>query len=66
MRAVNILARDGQLTWRITMEGVLSDYPYSYSLRVPQSDTRLLLAGQRQGLGVTLERKVDGLRVSVA
>jgi 2-polyprenyl-6-methoxyphenol hydroxylase-like FAD-dependent oxidoreductase len=57
--AVNIVANDGQLIARVTMDSVKSPYPCG--LMLPQSETERLLEERLLGLGVTVERQVEVL-----
>jgi 2-polyprenyl-6-methoxyphenol hydroxylase-like FAD-dependent oxidoreductase len=57
VRAVNIVAGDGELTGRVTMDSVQSAYPFG--LMLPQSETERLLEERLQGLGVLVERQVE-------
>jgi 2-polyprenyl-6-methoxyphenol hydroxylase-like FAD-dependent oxidoreductase len=57
--AVNIVAKDGELMGRVTMDSVKSPYPYG--LMLPQSETERLLEERLAGLGVTVERRVEVL-----
>jgi 2-polyprenyl-6-methoxyphenol hydroxylase-like FAD-dependent oxidoreductase len=57
--AVNIVANDGQLIARVTMDSVKSPYPYG--LMLPQSETERLLEERLASLGVTVERQVEVL-----
>jgi 2-polyprenyl-6-methoxyphenol hydroxylase-like FAD-dependent oxidoreductase len=56
-RAVNIVAGDGQLMGRVTMDSVQSPYPFG--LMLPQSETERLLEERLQGLGGLVERQVE-------
>jgi 2-polyprenyl-6-methoxyphenol hydroxylase-like FAD-dependent oxidoreductase len=58
--AVNIVANDGQLMARVTMDSVKSPYPYG--LMLPQSETERLLEERLASLEVTVERQVEVLR----
>ena len=55
--AVNIVANDGQLMARVTMDSVKSPYPYG--LMLPQSETERLLEERLASLEVTVERQVE-------
>src|SRR5580658_882991 len=57
--AVNIVANDGQLMARVTMDSVKSPYPYG--LMLPQSETERLLEERLASLEVTVERQVEVL-----
>jgi 2-polyprenyl-6-methoxyphenol hydroxylase-like FAD-dependent oxidoreductase len=57
--AVNIVAKDGELMGRVTMDSVNSPYPFG--LMLPQSETERLLEERLAGLGVTVERRVEVL-----
>jgi 2-polyprenyl-6-methoxyphenol hydroxylase-like FAD-dependent oxidoreductase len=57
--AVNIVANDGQLIARVTMDSVKSPYPYG--LMLPQSETERLLEERLAGVGVNVERQVEVL-----
>jgi 2-polyprenyl-6-methoxyphenol hydroxylase-like FAD-dependent oxidoreductase len=57
--AVNIVAKDGELMGRVTMDSVNSPYPFG--LMLPQSETERLLEERLAGLGVTVERQVEVL-----
>src|SRR6202453_4207613 len=54
--AVNIVANDGQLMARVTMDSVKSPYPYG--LMLPQSEIERLLEERLALLGGTVERQV--------
>jgi 2-polyprenyl-6-methoxyphenol hydroxylase-like FAD-dependent oxidoreductase len=57
--AVNVVAKDGELMGRVSMDSVKSPYPYG--LMLPQSETERLLEERLAGLGVTVERQVEVL-----
>src|SRR5271170_7828792 len=57
--AVNLVAKDGELMGRISMDSVKSPYPYG--LMLPQSETERLLEERLQGLGVSVERQTEVL-----
>jgi 2-polyprenyl-6-methoxyphenol hydroxylase-like FAD-dependent oxidoreductase len=57
--AANIVARDGELMGRVSMDTVKSPYPFG--LMLPQSETERLLEERLAGLGVTVERRVEVL-----
>jgi 2-polyprenyl-6-methoxyphenol hydroxylase-like FAD-dependent oxidoreductase len=57
--AVNLLAADGQVMGRVSMDSVNSPYPYG--LMLPQSETERLLEERLQGLGVSVERQTEVL-----
>jgi 2-polyprenyl-6-methoxyphenol hydroxylase-like FAD-dependent oxidoreductase len=57
--AVNVLAADGQLMGRVSMDSVRSPYPYG--LMLPQSETERLLEERLQGLGASVEREIEVL-----
>ena len=57
--AVNIVAKDGELMGRVTMDSVNSPYPFG--LMLPQSETERLLEERLAGLGVTVERGAEVL-----
>jgi len=57
--AVNLVAKDGELMGRVSMDSVKSPYPYG--LMLPQSETERLLEERLAGLGVTVERRVEVL-----
>jgi len=56
VHAVNVVARDGKVMGRVTMDSV--DSPYPYALMLPQSETERLLEECLQNLGVAVERNV--------
>ena len=57
VHAVNVVARDGKVMGRVTMDSV--DSPYPYALMLPQSETERLLEECLQNLGVAVERNVE-------
>jgi 2-polyprenyl-6-methoxyphenol hydroxylase-like FAD-dependent oxidoreductase len=58
-RAVNFVARDGELMGHVNIDSVKSPFPYG--LMLPQSETERLLEDRLQGLGVTVERQAEVL-----
>ena len=59
--AVSFLSGD-KLIGRASMDSVASPYPYA--LMLPQSETERILEDRLEGLGVTVERQVEAVRLS--
>jgi 2-polyprenyl-6-methoxyphenol hydroxylase-like FAD-dependent oxidoreductase len=59
--AVSFLSGD-KLIGRASMDSVASPYPYA--LMIPQSETERILEERLEGLGVTVERQVEAVRLS--
>jgi 2-polyprenyl-6-methoxyphenol hydroxylase-like FAD-dependent oxidoreductase len=57
--AVNLVAGDGKLMGRVSMDSVKSPYPYG--LMLPQSETERLLEERLASLGITIERNTEVL-----